>query len=99
MNPKAVVIVSRTYQKGGEFLSLFVRELSGGDIDGSMFQLEIWKNNKEDVSLRETSGDMFYIRGRYFRKLLDLLDERDWKKTSAGVFAHPHTADFNPEVL
>jgi hypothetical protein len=98
-NPKADIIVSRTYQKGDQFVSLYVRELSGGDIDGSMFQFEVWKNNNEDESLRETSGNMYHIRSSYFRKLLDLLDEHDWKKMSVGVFAHPHSNDFNPEVL
>jgi hypothetical protein len=42
---------------------------------------------------------MYFIRGRYFRKLLDLLDEGGWKKMNAGVQAHEHSADFNPEVL
>jgi hypothetical protein len=96
---KADIIVSRTYQKGDRFLALIVREESGGDIDGSMFRFEVWKNHEEDVSLRETSGDMFHVRSRYFRKLLDLLDEGGWKKMGVGVFAHPHSKDFNPNVL
>jgi hypothetical protein len=98
MNTKEDLIVSRTYQKGDQFLSLFVREVSGGDIDGSVFQFETWKNNVEDASLRVTSGDIYYVRNQYFATLLKLLEE-DWKKTNVGVFANPHNGFFNPEVL
>lgn len=96
---KSENIVDRLYVKGSDRIAFFVRELTGGDIDGSMFQLEVWRNNVEDERLRETSGDMYYIRGRYFRKLVDLLDEGGWKKMNAGVTGHPNAKDFNPEVL
>jgi hypothetical protein len=96
---KSENIVDRLYTKGSERIAFIVRELSGGDIDGTMFQLEVWNNNVEDKRLRETSGDMYFIRGRYFRRLLDLLDEGGWKKMTAGVQAHKHSTDFNPEVL
>ena len=85
--------------RGSERIAFIVRELSGGDIDGTMFQLEVWNNNVEDKRLRETSGDMYFIRGRYFRRLIDLLDEGGWKKMIAGVQDHKHSNDFNPEVL
>ena len=58
MNPKEDLIVSRMYQKGEQFLSLFVREVSGGDIDGSVFQFETWRNNVEIANSRVTSGDI-----------------------------------------
>ena len=66
---------------------------------GSVIQLEVFLNNVEDKRLRETSGDMYYIRGRYLRRLIDLLDEGGWKKMNAGVQGHPNSKDFNPEVL
>jgi len=96
---KSENIVDRLYTKGSERIAFIVRELSGGDIDGTMFQLEVWVNNVEDKRLRETSGDMYFIRGRYFRKLIDLLDEGGWQKMNAGVQGHKHSKDFNPEVL
>jgi len=95
---KKDLIATRKYWKGDQFLAVFVREVSGGDIDGSMFQFEVWKNNAEDLSLRDTSGDKFHIRRLYFNKLLDLLDD-GWKKSGNMVCGHPHSADFNPEVL
>ena len=98
MNPKEDLIVSRIYQKGEQFLSLFVREVSGGDIDGSVFQFETWRNNVEIANSRVTSGDIYYVRNRYFAKLLKLLEE-GWKKTNVGLHANQHSAFFNPEVL
>jgi len=98
MQPKADVIVSRTYQKGDQFMAVFVREVSGGDIDGSMFQFEVLNNNVEDLNLRDISGDMFHVRRLFYNKLLDLLDD-GWKKNGNMVCGHRHSADFNPEAL
>jgi len=97
-NEKADIIVSRVYQKQDQFQSLFVREISGGKIDGTVFQFEVWKNNVEDKNLREQSGDMFYVRRRYFMKLFELLDE-GWKKTNVGVYGNRNSSSFNPEIL
>ena len=96
MQEKTDLIVHRRYQKGDQFVALIVREVSGGDISGSMYQCETWKNNEQDMSLRETSGDMFFIRRRFITKLLDLLDEGGWKKTNSGVCVHQHSVDFDP---
>ena len=98
MEPKSDLIVMRMYHKGDQLQSVVVRELTGGDIDGSMFQFETWKNNVEDESLRETSGDIYHVRNQYFAKLLNLLEE-GWKKQSAGVYGNPHHNYFNPEEL
>jgi hypothetical protein len=95
---KKDLIASRSYQKGDQFMAVYVREVSGGDIDGSMIQFEVWKNNIEDESLRDTSGNMYQIRRLYFSKLLNMLDD-GWKKQGNMVFAHRYSNDFNPEVL
>jgi hypothetical protein len=44
------------------------------------------------------SGDIYYVRNRYFAKLLNLLEE-GWKKTNVGLHANQHSGFFNPEVL
>jgi hypothetical protein len=98
MNTKEDLIVSRVYQKGDQFQSRFIREVSGGDIDGSVFQFETWKNNIEDRDLRLTSGDIYYVRSRYFAKLLNLLEE-GWKKQNVGVHGNKNRDFFNPEAL
>jgi hypothetical protein len=98
MKLKEDLIASRTYQKGEQFQSLFVREASGGEINGIVFQFETWKNNVEVSNSRISSGDIYYVRNRYFAKLLKLLEE-GWKKTNVEVFANPHCDLFNPEVL
>lgn len=98
MNTKEDLIVSRTYQKHEHFQSLFVREISGGDIDGSVFRFETWRDNVEDADARIESGDVYYVRGKYFAKLLYLLEE-GWKKTNVGVHANRNRDLFNPEVL
>jgi hypothetical protein len=38
--PKSENIVDRLYTKGSERIAFIVREISGGGIDGTMFQLE-----------------------------------------------------------
>jgi hypothetical protein len=98
MNRKEDLIVSRMYQKGAHFLALYVREVSGGDIDGSVFQFETHEDNIEDLDSRVMSGDIYYVRNRYFAKLLNLLEE-GWKKTNVGLHANQHSGFFNPEVL
>ncbi|MES2392939.1 MAG: hypothetical protein V4555_14935 [Acidobacteriota bacterium] len=98
MEQKADLIVSRVYQKGDQFQSLFVREVTGGDIDGSVFQIETCHNNVEDKSAREQSGDIYHIRNRYNAKLQNLMDD-GWKKINAGVYANRNSIHFNPDVL
>ena len=90
--------MSRTYQKGDQFQSLFVREVTGGDIDGSVFQFETWKNNVEDANARVTSGDIYHVRSKYFARLLNLLEE-GWKKLNVCVHGNKNRDFFNPEVL
>ena len=96
--PKSDVLISRIYVKGSERQALFVRELSGGDIDGAMFRFDVWKNNIEDERLREESGNIHYIRRYFFNKLFDLADD-GWKKMNAGVYGSPNAEFFNPEML
>lgn len=92
------LIVSRTYQKDDQLQSLYIREVSGGEIDGSIFQLETWKNNVEDAVLRVASGDIYHVRSKYFGKLLDLMEE-GWKRTNVGVHGNRHRNLFDPAAL
>jgi hypothetical protein len=99
METKKELLVSRMYQKDTNFLALYVRELSGGEIDGTVFQLEVYKDNVEDTAERQTSGDIYFIRSKYFGKLANLFED-GWKKTNAGVHSASQNRDlFNPEVL
>jgi hypothetical protein len=95
---KLDIIAARRYTKGADSMAVLVREVSGGNIDGSMFQLEVLKNNEEDISQRDTSGDLYHIRGLYYNELHAMLDG-GWRKQSTATFAHRHSNDFNPEVL
>jgi hypothetical protein len=41
------LIISRKYQKGSEIHDLFVAEVAGPDISGTVFQYALWLNNAE----------------------------------------------------
>jgi hypothetical protein len=98
MDTKKDLIVSRMYQKGEHFLGLYVRELTGGEIDGSEFQFEVWKDNVEDTDARLTSGNIYFVQGKYFGKLVSLLED-GWKKANVGISGNSNRNLFNPEVL
>jgi hypothetical protein len=97
-NERQDIIAVRNYHKCADRMAVFIREVSGGNIDGTMFQFEVWKNNLEEADQRDTSGDMFYIRGLYYNKLHSMLDD-GWKKDGNMVVGHPLAKHFNPEEL
>ncbi len=75
--------VSRDYQKGTDRLNVFVVSLTGGEIDGAMYQFEEWLNNQECHGKRLTSGDKYQIRQKFQNRLADL-EEDGWRKTGGS---------------
>jgi len=98
MNERTDVIVNRMYSKGAHRVGLFIRQISGGDISGTVFRFETWIDNQEVGADRQESGDKYFIRKKYFAKLLDLLED-NWKRETMGVTGHSESSFFNPEIL
>jgi hypothetical protein len=92
---KKDLIVSRNFQKGDEIVGLFIREISGGDVEGSEFQFDVWVNNVEDIKARIVSRDRYSIKDRYFAPLQDMHKD-GWKMTNAGVYENPNQEFFTP---
>jgi hypothetical protein len=87
--------VSREYQKGADRLHVFVVSLTGGEIDGVMYQFEEWLNNQERHDKRLTSGDKYQIRQRFQNRLADL-EVDGWKKTGASGGGSEDQRFFDP---
>ncbi len=92
------LIAARNYTKGTDRMAVIIREVSGGNIDGTMMQFEVWKNEVEDKGRRDTSGDLYYVRGLYYNTLHDLLDD-GWRRQGNMLVGHPMAKHFNPEAL
>ena len=98
---KTELIVGREYSKEGQRQTLYVRVVSGEDIDGVVFRFETWKNKKEDERLRVESDDIYHVQTKFFRKLLDLFEWR-WKREKIRD-GEPHVREymryFDPQSL
>ncbi len=93
---KKDLIVSRNYQKGDQLVGLFVREITGENIEGSEFQFDVWVNNVEDIRARIVSGDKYPVRDKYFARLTDMKED-GWKLMNADVYRNPDGDFFNPD--
>lgn len=94
------LVVRREYSKGDQRQAVLVRVVSGGEYDGGeVYRLETWINNNEDESLRDESGNLYYIQTKFFSKLVDLFEGR-WKREgiSEGEIVQ-YRGHFNPELL
>ena len=88
LNEQRSLIISRTYEKGSIVLMLFVAQVSGEEFSGEVFQYEIWRNNREEVENRVTSGNKYEIRRIFINKLLDL-HEDGWTNRNAATYGNP----------
>jgi hypothetical protein len=93
-----LLIVSRKYQKGSDTHQLFVAEVKGLEISGTVFQYELWLNSVEQRHKRVTSGNAFEIRRTFITKLLDLQDE-GWSNQGSATYGHPEQSFFDPARL
>lgn len=98
MNEKRTVMISRVYEKGSDRHQIFIARISGDEIAGSVFQYEIWLNNKEETAKRVTSGDAYHVRRTFINKLLELA-EREWKNVGSGSLGDPEGKFFDPALL
>lgn len=98
MQESRQVIVSRNFQKGPDFVAVFVARLSGGDIHGDVYQFEEWTNNQELVAARVTSGNKYDIRKAFVNRLMDL-DEDGWKMMGASSGGSEGQRFFDPSRL
>ena len=98
---KTELIVGREYSKEGQRQALYVRVVSGKDIDAVVFRFETWKNKKEDEKLRVESSDIYHVQRKFFRKLVDLF-EWGWKRETIRD-GEPHVREymryFDPQSL
>jgi hypothetical protein len=92
------LVLYRDYVKADQRQRVIVRRLSGGEISGTVYQLETWVNNVEDEKTRITSGDKFYLRRSYITKLLDLHDE-GWSRQTLSSADTAESRFFDPESL
>lgn len=98
MQEQKDMIVNRQYQKADRMLMLVVRKISGGNLDGFMYQFETWLNAQEIAHERVTSGDRYFVRNAYQAKLRDLQEE-NWSKRNAGHVGGEDAKFFDPESL
>ena len=93
-------VVRREYSKGDQRQAVLVRVVSGGEYQGGeVYRLETWINNIEDESLRDESGNVYYIQTKFFAKLVDLF-EGHWKRETIQPGEDPqYRGHFNPELL
>jgi len=99
MQEQKDLIVDRRYQRADQTVMVLVRKVTGGDIDGTLYQFETWPNAQEDVSARVTSGDKYLVRNAYQAKLRELQEE-NWSKAGSGTFGFgEETRFFDPESL
>ena len=98
MKEERVLIISRKYQKGSNTHELFVAQVSGGDVSGTLFQYELWFNNVEQHEQRFTSGNAYAVRRAFIDKLLDL-HEDGWSRKGSGSYGSSHGQFFDPAQL
>jgi hypothetical protein len=91
-------LISRNYEKSGERCQLFVTQISGDDIVGSMFRYEFFHGGHEQLTHRITSGDRYHVRKVFIDKLLQL-QEDGWKRTGSSSFGHQDERFFDPVHL
>jgi D-aminopeptidase len=99
MQEKKDLIVTRTYQKAGQTVMVLVRKITGGDISGAEYQFETWPNAREDVSVRVTSGDKYFVRNAYQAKLREMQEENWSKAGSSRSNFGDETRFFDPDSL
>jgi hypothetical protein len=92
------LVISRKYQKGPETYMLHVAQISGNDIEGTVFQFELWPNGAQEPTERLASGNRYGIRRAFIDKLLDL-HENGWSRQGAGAYGHPDRSFFDPAEL
>jgi hypothetical protein len=92
------VVISRTYEKSGHRQMIFVKQVSGSDVTGTVFRYEVWVDNIEDANKQLTSGNAYAVRRKFVGKLLDLLED-GWKRVGASTSAHPQVKFFDPSEL
>jgi hypothetical protein len=92
------LILSRKYEKGAAMHELFVAEVSGPDVSGTVFQYELWLNNAEQKGMRVTSGNSYTVRRAFLTKLLDL-QEDGWSKRGSANYGSAHIKFFDPAEL
>lgn len=98
MAEQRLLIISRKYQKGSDVHQLFVAQIEGPEISGTVYQYELWLNNTEQKHKRINSGNAYEVRRAFITTLLDL-HENGWSKQGAGSYGHPQGPFFDPAGL
>ncbi len=98
MNEKREPIISRTYGKGTDTVQLFVTRISGGAIDGTVFQYEVHLNNQEQLPKPLPSGNKYEIRKKWTNGLHDLVED-GWKYKGGATYDTAEAKFFDTESL
>jgi hypothetical protein len=98
LKEERALINSRKYGKGTDTYDLFVGQITGANVSGTVFQYELWLNNAEQQDRRITSGNAYAIRRAFIDKLLNL-HEDGWSRRGSASYANSHGPFFDPAEL
>lgn len=99
MSGRRDLVTSRDYMsKGGDQLQVFITQISGDDLAGSVFRFEVWKAGFEIKDKRVQSGNAYEIRRIFLTFLLDLCED-GWLRKGEASYGHPEHNFFDPGKL
>jgi hypothetical protein len=85
MNENRTPVYSALFQRGPDFNALLVRQLSGANISGSVFEIVTYLNNREQAERRLESGNRYWIEHALAKEERRLRDE-GWAMRTAGHY-------------
>jgi hypothetical protein len=85
MNENRTPVYSALFQRGPDFVALLVRQLSGANISGSVFEIVTYLNNREEADRRLESGNRYWIEHTLATEKRRLRDE-GWAVRTAGPY-------------
>jgi len=93
------IVITRKYDKAGEkFRSVMVSQVSGDNIEGTVFRFEVWAIDQELKDKRVDSGNKYTVRKIFIETLMDM-QEDGWKRMGSSTSAHPEEKFFDPQYL
>src|ERR1700674_5134917 len=98
MKEDRTLVIARNYEMNGQTRIIYVVQISGGDLTGTIFQYEVWLNGQEQAEMRITSGNAYAIRRVFINSLLDL-HEDGWARMKGATYGHPKLSFFDPTEL
>ena len=99
MPEKRDIVITRRYEKANERTrNIIVSQVSGDNIEGTVFRFEVWAMDRELKDKRVDSGNAYAIRKIFIETLMDM-QEDSWKRMGGTQSAHPQEKFFDPSYL